>query len=440
MPIPEGTIVALAEKLRKLRRFLLDTPTGTYMDLLKKLEPVLFVKYRFARAHGDPWTRFKAVDQAGFKLVAGDMMTMFDTRTTMTSLLRKATAAGTAMLAGEVQAGRQCSPRQALIELEQVERDWQVDRIKTWKLLKWIMVDEYATEQAARKIPADVVEAVLEENKFSHIPPEHQQRFISVVAKKAATLTRVTLRGFSALKGRQLFDVTGPNITVLKLIDCLYIDPCAPALGGCILADIVKKCTALECLEIRGMPALTVLADVGRVRNDALRFRSLKIVRVSECARLKEIWLSSAVEISRLLVQGCLALKSVRLEETIQADKCSFEGCPQLLSHSFELDFLKSKRFFGTQFFLFLFKPPIIIIIMPRYQKTSGSQPKAYLKLVLVGDCNTGAKSSLMRRFVQSDFTGYEALTIGEFSANLCRSRRRTDRPPDLGHSGARTL
>ena len=51
------------------------------------------------------------------------------------------------------------------------------------------------------------------------------------------------------------------------------------------------------------------------------------------------------------------------------------------LSQSFELDFLKSKRFFGTQLFLFLFKIPIIIIIMAGYQKTSGSQEIEFKRL-----------------------------------------------------------
>ena len=60
MPIPEGAAAALAEKLRRMRRFLLETPTGTHMDLLKELEPVLFVRYRFPPGSGDPWERFKA--------------------------------------------------------------------------------------------------------------------------------------------------------------------------------------------------------------------------------------------------------------------------------------------------------------------------------------------------------------------------------------------
>jgi hypothetical protein len=109
VPVPKGAATALAEKLRKLRRFLLEATAlpepPTHMDLLKELEPVLEVKYRFTRGSGDPWERFKAVDATGFVVAENDLTTMFDSNMTMTSLLRKASTRGASKLAGEVQGG-----------------------------------------------------------------------------------------------------------------------------------------------------------------------------------------------------------------------------------------------------------------------------------------------------------------------------------------------
>ena len=327
MPIPEGATAALAEKLRRLRRHLLETPTGTHMDLLKELEPVLFVRYRFSVGSSDPWERFKAADQAGFVEIKGAMTTMFDSRMTMTSVLRKAAAKGTTKLAGDVQAGRQCSPKQALDELLQVERNWDNAVLDAWKLLKWTVWAEDTTKHAA-SVPSDVIESLFDEKDFGNVPPNHQRRFLNGVAKNE--LRRVTLRGFAVLTRDLMLAVTGANLTVLKLIECAGFDPCAAeVLGGCVLERIAKKCTALECLEIRGAPEMTKLAAVGLVVDGPLSFRSLKVCYVGGCAALRSIWLKSVVK-GRLRVQRCENLKSVRVEGNIQLGKCSFDDCPQL--------------------------------------------------------------------------------------------------------------
>jgi hypothetical protein len=229
-----------------------------------------------------------------------------------------------------------------------VKDDWEKARADTWKLLQWIKhksdttttgIFQWATAQAARQIPADVAEDVLnDERGFRDVPPAHQRQFINTVAKKAAGLSRVTLRGFSGQVFRQgLVDLAGANLTVLKLVDCAEFNPCAAELTaagrGCILARIARKCTALEILEIRGVPKMTVLANVGLFQTHPLSFQSLRIIQVVGCAALERIWLSSALgQGSRLLVEGCEVLQAVRLEGFFEGDKCSiprmgpFEG------------------------------------------------------------------------------------------------------------------
>ena len=249
---------------------------------------------------------------------------------TMTSVLRKAAAKGTTKLAEDVQAGRQCSPTQALDELLKVEQDWTKASLATFKLLKWTVSDADTTNQAAQSVPSDVIESLLDEYNFGNVPCDHQRRFLKAIAKN--DLGRVTLRGFSMMNREHILALTGANLTVLKLIDCAGFDPCTGGVfESCVLGKIAKNCTALERLEIWGAAKMAKLADVGLAVDGPLSFKSLRVCHVDRCDGLRSIWLKSAVK-ARLRVRHCKELKSVRAEGNFQQDKhsCTFEDCPQL--------------------------------------------------------------------------------------------------------------
>jgi hypothetical protein len=405
------------------------------MDLLKELEPVLQVKYRFPRGSGDPWERFKAVDATGFVVAEKELTTMFDSNMTMTSLLRKASTKGASKLAGEVQGGRQCSPKQALAELDQVKDDWREARADTWNLLQWNTgIAQWATAQAARQIPADVAEDVLnDERGFMDVPPAHQRQFINAVAKKAAGLSRVTLRGFSSQVFRQgLVDLAGANLTVLKLVDCAEFNPCAAELAaagrGCILARIARKCTALEILEIRGVPKMTVLANVGPFQTHPLSFQSLRIIQVVNCAALERIWLSSALcQGSRLLVEGCDVLQAVRLEGFFEGGKCSgipligpFEENEHVPQGALGVSRVTTWRPYAVDPMPSISRSNRLSLAVTPEGEGISLRPDFTFKVVLAGDCDSG-KSTLLLQFTDKRFDPEIDGDVGESRALMHR-------------------
>lgn len=134
VPIPPNTVSALTHKLRRIQRFLSKHSQCTHMDLLREVEPLLFVRYRDASTIGaNLWERFKYIDGAGFDMVNDMQCTMFGTKQLASVLFAVPVTKNILEL---ILTGMACSPLQAWGELQQLQREWAAVAAMALELMK----------------------------------------------------------------------------------------------------------------------------------------------------------------------------------------------------------------------------------------------------------------------------------------------------------------